>query len=107
MSPIKKALSSLAVVAVVAFSAGSMVSQLVVERTGVLKRMDEVEQQADRAERIAVRDSARMDALEIRQEQIDELIDQVDELDDLVRENVDRTRRIQCILSGGRGPTCI
>lgn len=107
LSPIKKALAAMATVAVIAFAAGSMVAQLMVERTGGLARLQEVEQRLDRTERLAVRDSARLDDVEARREQVDALAARVARIESTLDNVDDRTQRIVCLLSGNRGASCL
>jgi hypothetical protein len=100
LSPVKRALAALSVVLLVGFSAGSMVSQLLIERTGALARLD-------RVERIAVRDSTRIDVVEAWQAKNEELARRVQAIEATLIRVDDRTQRIACLLAGNQGPACL
>lgn len=108
LDPAKKALAALGIVAIVAFSIGAAANQLILERGNVMVRLD-------RVERIAVRDSTRVEALAAAQAELDaETEERVGALEsrlsdiELTLDRVDeRTQRIVCMLSGNRGPSCL
>lgn len=100
LSPVKKAAASLFVVLMVGIAIGSTVNQLLVERTGALVRLD-------RVERLAVRDSARVDSLAFLHRGDAEVARRLSALEAVVWRVDDRTQRIACLLSGNRGSACI
>lgn len=104
LTDLQKALAAMAVIAVVAFSAGGLVSQAMMDRTGALRRLTVVEQRADRAERIAVRDSTRIDALEVRQR---EAMGAISRMEGVLSRLDDRTIRMTCMLSGRPANQCL
>lgn len=108
MSQFQKTAWAAAAFVIVGIAIGSTGSQMLIERTGALARLD-------RVERIAVRDSARVEKLLEDQQMLDAEFElrlsvmeaqQADVLDKLDRID-DRTLRMQCLLQGNRGPACL
>lgn len=100
LSPVKKAIAALTVVLMVGFVIGTSVNQLMMERSGVLVQLE-------RVQRVAVRDSIRIDTLERQAVETAQLTDRVEKMEDVLWRVDDRTQRIVCLLSGNRGPACL
>jgi len=100
LSPIKQALAAMAVVAVVAFSAGTLMSQLVIERGGALAKLE-------RVERVSTRDSIRVDSLASLHLGDREIMDRLGDLEQVMGLVDRRTERILCVIRGRPAAECL
>lgn len=101
LGPVKKTLGVIVTLLIIGFTAGTLVTTTMMEQRGVPARLA-------RVERVAIRDSIRVEELAMKQLRLDTDFEvRLRTLEHTLERVDDRTKRIACLLAGGSGPACL